>query len=1076
MISSYPLYILSREICRGFAKPRENVASKKELSAVSSNGYNIMKPINYAQTLKLAIAAVLFLSFLLGLRWLWSDIFYEPEHPPVVQGTLDLRGWDFENSRSIALDGEWAFYPEALVTRETADRQPDSALRYVQVPGDWRDAMPGEPDDSYGYGTYRLRILVDPVPDRQFGFWMEEIEASSRVEINGRAEPSFGIIADSKQHYRPNKTSYTASYASDGAASIELFVQSANYDNPFKGGIVRSIRFGSQAAVDTERWYSIGFQLVMFIILLLHALYACLLYLFKPRETSLIVFFLLFLTVALSVVTSHDSLLMQWLPLDYAWEMKLTLLSYMWLSFFILVMSSRVSGQPLNKVLFRVYASGLAAYTGFILAAGAPLVYASRELHFFLFFYVFPLVWFVSLIVKMVARNKNDVVFPLLTVVGILSSVIWGMFGFLKTNTAIYYPIDVLAAIIVFSAYWFKRYFRNAEENAKLTEQLRESDKLKDQFLANTSHELRTPLHGIMNIARNVAEREKHAIGAQSAEDMELLVKISGRMSHLVDDLLDVVRLREKRIALRKEPLSVASVASGVVAMLRFMAEGKSVRLLTEVPESLPLVLADEKRLVQILFNLVHNALKYTDAGKVEVSAEIRNGQAVVCVSDTGPGMDEETRQRAFLPYEQGALGMNGEGGIGLGLSICKQLVELHGGELTAESSPGKGSAFRFTLPLADPAERIPSKISGHEFGEGYLEAAVASLPADASPDERGDPASNPAFEAGKANVLAVDDDPVNLKVLAGILEAEAYNVRMATSGREALERLNSEPWDLIIADVMMPQMSGYELTQKIRERFSVSELPVLLLTARSEPADIQAGFLAGANDYVAKPVDALELKSRIRALTDLKQSVGERLRMEAAYLQAQIHPHFLFNALNSIIALSDVDTERMRNLGNAFTSYLRISFDFLNSGKLVSLSHELELVRAYLYVEKERFEDRLNIEWELDADVKPLLPPLTIQPLVENAVRHGVRSRSAGGTVRIRIARKENAALIEISDNGRGMDPETVRHLLDRTNKGGGIGLYNTNRRLKQLYGRGLTVHSRPNEGTTVSFVVPGR
>ncbi|MNI39291.1 Sensor histidine kinase YpdA [compost metagenome] len=286
---------------------------------------------------------------------------------------------------------------------------------------------------------------------------------------------------------------------------------------------------------------------------------------------------------------------------------------------------------------------------------------------------------------------------------------------------------------------------------------------------------------------------------------------------------------------------------------------------------------------------------------------------------------------------------------------------------------------------------------------------------------------------------------------------------------------LGTEQWDLLIADVMMPHMSGYELTQRVREHYSVSELPVLLLTARSQPADIYTGFLSGANDYVTKPVDALELKYRIRALTTLKQSMNERLRIEAAYLQAQIHPHFLFNTLNSIMALSDIDTEKMRKLGNAFASFLRISFDFLNTGELVELSHELELIETYLYIEKVRFEDRLSIVWEVEPHINLLLPPLSIQPLIENAVKHGLLSQSKGGTVHIRIARQDSFTLIEVKDNGKGIEQEKVIQLLNPIMKGkSGIGLSNTNRRLIQLYGQGLSISSKLNEGTTVSFVVP--
>jgi sensor histidine kinase YesM len=324
-------------------------------------------------------------------------------------------------------------------------------------------------------------------------------------------------------------------------------------------------------------------------------------------------------------------------------------------------------------------------------------------------------------------------------------------------------------------------------------------------------------------------------------------------------------------------------------------------------------------------------------------------------------------------------------------------------------------------------------------------------------------------------NILIVDDDPVNLKVLTSILQAEQYRVTPALSGKEAIVKLGKASWDLAIIDVMMPHMSGYELTSEIRKQFSVSELPILLLTARSQPEDIYAGFSSGANDYVSKPIDTLELKYRIKALVTLKQSVNERLRMEAAYLQAQIQPHFLFNTLNSLLALSDIDTERMRNLGVAFASFLRISFDYLNTGELVTLSHEIELVKSYLHIEKERFEDRLTIEWEVDPNIELLLPPLSIQPLIENAVKHGLMSRQIGGVVRLCVTRADGYTLIEVIDNGIGMDQRKVTQLMDSSLKGeSGVGITNTNRRLIQMYGQGLSISSKPNKGTTVSFIVP--
>ncbi|WP_282937291.1 ATP-binding protein [Paenibacillus sp. RC67] len=986
-----------------------------------------------------------------------------------------MRGRDLNHSSLISLDGQWQFSPAKLVSHQDVQWTEDQ-FRTIQVPGDWSSALSNESNSSYGYGTYHLRILVDPLKE-PVSFWFRGIQASSEVEINGHVEGSFGKPAKNAEEYTPKNFSYTGSYSVEGATEIELLIRVANFDDPYNGGILQSIRFGNQAAMDYLRWYSIGFQLVTLVVLLLHGSYASILYWFNPHERILLLVCAVTLTAGVSIGTGHDNLILLWLPVNYTWGLKIRLLALLWHSFFIFLLYRKFSSAPPKSLWLRVFTGALISYSGFLLAASAPWVNGSFGLGIFSFFYLLPLVWFVYIIGTMVFRKHadNDGVFLILSAAGIMSSIVWSLWS---SYTIVYYPIDILAAIIGFSAYWFRKYFHNARENALLYEQLKKADKLKDQFLANTSHELRTPLHGIMNIAQTVVTKEQEKLNESSLKDMELLITISRRMSHMLGDLLDVARLQEHRIVLQLEPLQVQSIVPAVIAMLKFMIEGKPIQLNMNIVESMPPVMADEKRLVQVLYNLVHNALKYTEEGTITVSAEIRDGHAIIHVSDTGVGMNEETQERVFLPYEQGSYGISDGRGIGLGLSISKQLVELHGGALTVSSELGKGSVFSFDLPLAS-ASNLPSShdpLHSLTVKERVYEGTAGLLFPDAAIGELATPVLiSPLLNDTKMKILAVDDDPVNLNVLVGILSTEPYTITTANSAHEVLDLLGTQQWDLLIADVMMPHMSGYELTQRVREHYSVSELPVLLLTARSQPADIYTGFSSGANDYVTKPVDALELKYRIRALTALKQSINERLRMEAAYLQAQIHPHFLFNTLNSIMSLSDIDTEKMRQLGDAFASFLRISFNFLNTGELVKLSHELELVKSYLYIEQERFGERLSIIWDVEPNISLLLPPLSIQPLIENALKHGLLSQSKGGTLHIRITRQDSSTLIEVKDNGKGMEQEKVIQLLSPTMKGtGGIGLNNTNRRLIQLYGQGLFIISQPNEGTTVSFIIP--
>lgn len=1042
-----------------------------------SNCQCMKRLIHYITPYRYFIFILVLLSVLFGLRWGWSEVFPIEKSFRAAGGIVDLREVDLEASSPLTLDGQWEFYPKKLLSGEQIQAEDHEALG-IQVPGDWGSTLNPDFDTSYGYGTYRLRILTDPL-EQPVSFWLKGIQASSEVEINGVVLGGAGYVAAVASEYKPNDVSYKLSYSEKGETEIELLIRVANYDSPYSGGILRSVRFGSQTAVDSMSWYSIGFQLMTVMIMLLHGLYACIVYLYKLKDRTLFITGLVYLSVGIAIFSGHDKSLLLWLPANYTWAIKIRMLVLLWQNVFVLLVYRKFAGALKRSKGLQGYIAVLAVLSAFILVAPASAVNGVQDLYIFLAVYLISYFWIIWIVGTLAFKKQTDkdVILLLFTGVCIIFNLAWSFVESFTDVTNVYYPIDLTIAVTVFSTYWFKKYIRNASEISELYEQLKIVDRMKDQFLANTSHELRTPLHGIMNMTDNIYAREKEKLEETSRKEMKLLGTISRRMSHLLDDLLDISRLQEHRVTLQLEPLKVQAVVPGVLAMLGYMVEGKPVQLQIKIEETMPSVLVDEKRFVQIMYNLLHNALKYTEKGTITVSAEAQDGYAEIRVVDTGVGMDDETQSRIFTPYVQGAYGVSDGRGIGLGLSICKQLVELHGGELSVVSEPGQGSTFRFRLPLADASassmmrqDHLPKqeaaatiqsyadlRMSDNELHNGSAHGGIPSLLQDKT-----------------FHILVVDDDPINLNVLVGILSSEPYRVTTAYSAQEALNLLETQGWDLLIADVMMPRMSGYELTQRVREQYSVSELPVLLMTARSQPADIYTGFLAGANDYVTKPADALELKYRIRALIMLKQSIHDRLRIEAAYLQAQIQPHFLFNTLNSLLVLSEIDTEKMRLLGEAFTSFLRISFDYLNTGETVDLSHELELVEAYLYIEKERFRDKLEVVWEVEPDIRLLLPPLSIQPLVENAVRHGVMSRTIGGTVHVRVVRVDRGVLIEVKDNGIGMTPESVAHLLNPTMKEkSGIGFSNTNRRLIKGYGQGLSIDSKPGEGTKVSFVI---
>jgi two-component system sensor histidine kinase ChiS len=449
------------------------------------------------------------------------------------------------------------------------------------------------------------------------------------------------------------------------------------------------------------------------------------------------------------------------------------------------------------------------------------------------------------------------------------------------------------------------------QANADLTR----LDQLKDEFLANTSHELRTPLNGMIGIAESLMDGVTGSLSNDTRYNLSLIVSSGRRLTNLVNDILDFSKLRHETIELQLKSVELRSLAEVVLTLSQPLVGQKNLQLINNISPDLLPAWADENRVQQILHNLVGNAIKFTDSGTVEISAELVEieghsvtdntensdpSQLAITVSDTGIGIPEDKRDRIFESFEQ-ADGTTARqyGGTGLGLAITKTLVELHGGTIDVESTVGVGSRFRFTLPVA---QRVtPEGSTGATVGrlnvnhvstqpalatvgavtqdEHISEVAVSSEPSSSSPLTSWQPATS----NGSLNVLIVDDEPVNRQVFANYLSLHHYGITQASNGLEALSLLESgfKP-DLILLDVMMPRLTGYEVTQRIRQTWKASELPIVLLSAKNQVSDLVVGLEAGANDYLTKPISKDELLARIRTHLNLKHLKAENIRLAA--------------------------------------------------------------------------------------------------------------------------------------------------------------------------------------------------
>jgi two-component system sensor histidine kinase ChiS len=410
---------------------------------------------------------------------------------------------------------------------------------------------------------------------------------------------------------------------------------------------------------------------------------------------------------------------------------------------------------------------------------------------------------------------------------------------------------------------------------------------MKDDFLATTSHELRTPLHGIMGLTESMLRSELGQINEAQKENLKLIRESAGHLTGLVNEILDFSKLRSGKADIFLEKTRIADIAATVVSLMKHSAAQKGLNLELDAKAS-PEITADRRRLRQILINLVGNAIKFTDTGEIRLIVESADkGGVRITVRDTGCGINKNDLARIWNPFEQAENpDIRRSGGTGLGLPIAKHLVELHGGAIHAESVPGEGTSFIVELPATPPMKGIQKSLPDVPTDRNPIPAhafTMTSSPAEAGEEKNYRPRRNIAT----AKILAVDDDPINLRVIEHICRVAGYSTATAPSGTEALQILAEQNIDLVLLDLMLPGMSGFEVCQKMRADESLQNVPIIMVTARDTAADLIKGFATGANDYITKPFNREELLVRIenqlviKQMLDMEKSVSNGLRIE---------------------------------------------------------------------------------------------------------------------------------------------------------------------------------------------------
>jgi signal transduction histidine kinase/ActR/RegA family two-component response regulator len=412
-----------------------------------------------------------------------------------------------------------------------------------------------------------------------------------------------------------------------------------------------------------------------------------------------------------------------------------------------------------------------------------------------------------------------------------------------------------------------------ARASASLEEKARQLalvSKYKSEFLANMSHELRTPLNSLLILAKLLADNEETNLSDKQVEYARTIHAAGNDLLSLINQILDLSKIEAGKLQIETKRIAVTDLRDYVQSTFRQVADQKGlsfdVRIAAGVPSGIS---TDAQRLQQILKNLLSNAFKFTERGRVELKIGLVEGAAVpksealagaqsvisFAVSDTGIGIPGEKQQLIFEAFQQAdASTSRMYGGTGLGLTISRELARLLGGEISVESNVGVGSTFTLYLPLVT-VER-----------EGVLEGELTSPLLVPEPEV---PAQTSEALRGK-KVLLVDDDPRNLFAVTSLLERRDINVVCASTAQEGLAVLNETPdIDLVLMDIMLPGVDGYEATRQIRAQPEHNRMPIIALTAKAMPGDREKCLEAGCTAFVAKPVDVNRL------ILTMKEALG---------------------------------------------------------------------------------------------------------------------------------------------------------------------------------------------------------
>ncbi len=750
----------------------------------------------------------------------------------VDSGVADFSSYDFAERPISSLNGSWEYYESIFIDPNTDEFPPEPHL--INVPKRW-DQSGLSP---FGYGTYRLTI-IDP-DEISKALRVPDLFSAYHLYVNGKLLASMGTPGTDKQSEKPGRQFKLVSLSHIQSDTLEVVIHISNFVHS-KGGIGAPILFGTFESLNKKKFMNDVYDIFIAGCLVMGAFFFIGLYYYGRKEKMALYFALFCVTYAYRIIGWGNYVLHDLIDMPYRVGMTIEYGTFYLTVYFFGLYLKHLFPEDTPDKLVKVFVYLSLSWAAMTLL---PVRIFTQLNDPFLVVLLLAMIFVSFVYIRALVRGRSGARFSIYSTVGIIIVFFMKTAAYLNLIEETLW-VSMLGQLIffLFQSLILSRHFTESWRKAK--EEAESAAKVKTDFFSVMSHEIRTPLNTVIGTTYHLMDENPRK---DQLQELGNLKNASEYLLTLINNVLDYSKIDAGKLEFDEVNTQLKSYCTDIYNIFKPVAERKGIELQFNYDNKLPDVLKlDKARVNQILTNLIGNAIKFTEKGHVSfnVSMENRVDNKVDVrfeIQDTGIGVSSDLKDRIFKSFQQANTSITRKyGGTGLGLSITKQLVELMGSTIQLKSEQGKGSLFYFTLKLR-VGNKVLEKLQERE-----------------------------AFDLTGYRVLLVEDNEMNILIAKRLLEKWGMVVEVAYNGFQAIEKMESGEYSIVLMDLQMPEMDGYEATRILRVKGY--KLPIIALTASAMFEKSSKLKEAGLDSLVTKPFNPNDLYKAISDKLEIEQS-----------------------------------------------------------------------------------------------------------------------------------------------------------------------------------------------------------